>query len=182
MSNRALGGDGEGNQEKGGEQGDWDASSSKSDGGVPSSNNGMLSMSGKGLSQSMLGQGASGMQASLQSLQPHSVLGMPSAMDDMTNGLDATMSSDLGNPSALGINGGMGAGVGGTDDFASMFGVSDIFDFDFDGGNDAAGSGSGLLGSAGTSGSNHAGTNMSAGHEDKAGSDASNKVHLKAEP
>ena len=45
-------------------------------------------------------------------------LGMPSVMDDATFGA-ITSSTGANAP---------------TDDFAAMFGVSDIFDFDFDGG------------------------------------------------
>lgn len=168
-----MGGDNgtDNNQDRSAEQGDWDAASSKSDSGVPSTSANMNhpSLGNKTLSQSMLGQ-----QQPLQTMSGSNALSMPSSMDDMNTHLDATLSTDLGNPSALGMGAGASGGAG-ADDFASMFGVSDIFDFDFDGGNDTGNtSGSGLLGSN-TAFSSGAG----AGADDKSESD---KLRLKAEP
>lgn len=60
--------------------------------------------------------------------RPQSSLGMPSALDEITSGLDSGMAPEFGSSSGF-----MGANPSGsTDDFSAMFGVSDIFDFDFD--------------------------------------------------
>ena len=66
----------------------------------------------------------------LQMLQQQSVFDMPSLMDDMPNGLGIADSGTMTTGSG---------GTGGTDDFSAMFGVSDIFDFDFDGGSENTG-------------------------------------------
>ena len=63
-------------------------------------------------------------------LQQQSVFDMPSLMDDMPNGLGIADSGTMTTGSG---------GTGGTDDFSAMFGVSDIFDFDFDGGSENTG-------------------------------------------
>ena len=155
-------------QDRSGEQPDWDAASSKSDGGgALSASTAGQSLGNKGMTHGMLGQHQH------QSMQGNNVLSMPSSMDDMNNNLDSTLSTELGNPSNLGMNSGSGSGVGGADDFASMFGVSDIFDFDFDGGNDGNTSGSGLLNNSSFSSA------QPGGAEDKSGSD---KLRVKAEP
>lgn len=72
--------------------------------------------------------------------QSQSMMDMPSMMDDVTSGL--AMPSD-GNTLPT-----SGTGMSGTDDFSAMFGVSDIFDFDFDGGQATNSSSTGLFGAS----------------------------------
>lgn len=69
--------------------------------------------------------------------QAQSILdSMPSMMDDVTSGLAMSSGTGLSSHAPAGSA---------NDDFSAMFGVSDIFDFDFDGGDAAGSQASGLF-------------------------------------